>query len=451
MKRIGVIGLSAAAALVMAVATSTAAYAAPEFLTKAVVGEGESRPYTDTLGAAYIEGQNGTKITCTSGTAKGEMTGAASIANDVITYTGCESAGFKFESGETEGLIETHVLAGKLGAVAATLPGIKLFSQSEGKGGKIAEFSGAGGSIPVLARGEITGSLSSAAGTNAETGQLVSSMKVSYAEAKGIQKYQGFVEGPEKEVKGQEEWSFAGNQYEPWAQSLIETRKPVPASWQFGVTKPPGPTFLTQVAVQEGQAIPLTGSFGATVLERTDGVGVTCTGGSAAGQVTGPIRLSQVVLTFTGCQTGAGATCQSGTAEGVVVTNALSGTLGGLSATLPGVRLFPEATGRGGELAAFSCAAGAITFKVKGSVTGSLSGAVGTSAETGNLQASVKLAFAQTKGTQKYAKFLEGEAGTEQLQESVSVVNGGEYANAGLSVTSTLKTVPATWEIGVTK
>jgi hypothetical protein len=207
------------------------------------------------------------------------------------------------------------------------------------------------------------------------------------------------------------------------------------------------PVFLTKTVVAEGAKIPIVATLGAAFLEGANGSKITCTSGTGVAEITGPKTSKNAVTTFTGCET-QGFKCQSGATEGVIVTNALKGVLGGITATLPGERLFPEATGRGGELAAFSCAGGSIAVKVKGSLIGSLSGAAGTSAETGKILTSGKLSFAEAKGIQKYSKFLEGEAGTEQLEASVA---GGAYEKSGQSVVVTLKTNPSTWGLGVTK
>jgi hypothetical protein len=203
------------------------------------------------------------------------------------------------------------------------------------------------------------------------------------------------------------------------------------------------PVFYTK-AVIGGTApsvVPITGTLGAAFLEGKSGTKITCTGGTATGEVTGPTTTKNNVTKFTGCETG-GFKCESGATEGEIVTKVLEGTLGNVTATMAAVRLFPEATGRGTELAAFSCAGGAVPVKVKGSVIGSLSGSSGKTVAEGKFGASQKLSFTESLGIQKYSKFLvgEGEAGTEQLESSVS---GGAYEKSGQSVVVTLKSVPA--------
>jgi hypothetical protein len=115
----------------------------------------------------------------------------------------------------------------------------------------------------------------------------------------------------------------------------------------------------------------------------------------------------------------------------------LEGELGDIkTASLPGVRLFDEAGGKGAELAAFSCAGGAVAVKVKGSIIGSLSGASGLSVGEAKFATSQKLTFAEAAGIQKYSKFA-GEVGSEQLEAKTGAE--GAYEKSGQSVIATLK------------
>jgi len=234
MKRIRIVGLCLVAVFAISIAASSAS-AAPVFYTKAGIGEvGKAVPFTGTLGAAFLEGANGSKITCTGGTATGEVTGPTTAKKNITTFVGCETQGFKCESGATEGVIVTKVLQGTLGGLTATLPGLRLYDETEGKGGKLAEFSCAGGAIAVIVRGSVIGSLSGAAGTEPANGKFASSNKLTLAEAKGVQKYSKFIEG--EGGTEQLEASVAGGAYEKSGQSVIATLKSTPAS-NLGVTK----------------------------------------------------------------------------------------------------------------------------------------------------------------------------------------------------------------------
>lgn len=121
--------------------------------------------------------------------------------------------------------------------MAAGRPGIKLFSEAEGKGGTVFQAENAGGGIvEILWKGEVTGSLSGATGENAETGKLVSSLNLTYSENQGIQKYKGFTEGPEEGLLGQLEAIINGSpELSGW--SAIDTLKTVPSTWGLGVSR----------------------------------------------------------------------------------------------------------------------------------------------------------------------------------------------------------------------
>jgi hypothetical protein len=235
MKRIRIVGLCLVAVFAISIAASSAS-AAPVFYTKAAIGEAVNKvDFTGTLGAAFLEGANGSKITCTGGTATGEVTGPTTAKKNITTFTGCETQGFKCESGVTEGVIVTKVLKGTLGGLTATLPGLRLYDETEGKGGKLAEFSCAGGAIAVIVRGSVIGSLSGANGTAPSNGKFAASNKLSLAEAKGKQKYAKFIEGEGGEE--QLEASVAGGAFEKSGQSVIATLKTSPAAGNLGFTK----------------------------------------------------------------------------------------------------------------------------------------------------------------------------------------------------------------------
>jgi hypothetical protein len=212
-----------------------------------------------------------------------------------------------------------------------------------------------------------------------------------------------------------------------------------------------------------GQTPPLpqkiSGTLGAAFLEgNTSKAKISCTAGTATGEITGPTTTSNNVTTFTGCETG-GTPCNStGDPSGTIKTTALDGVLGNVSTTLPGIRLFGPGQGgkspKTGALAEFKCAGGAVTVVVSGSVIGSLSGAQGKTPAEGKFGASNKLTFAEAGGIQKYTKFLAGECGgnandcgPEQL---TSTVNGTPELG-GQSVIATIKTVPFPSKLGFTK
>jgi hypothetical protein len=204
--------------------------------------------------------------------------------------------------------------------------------------------------------------------------------------------------------------------------------------------------------------VKFSGTLGAAFLEgKTSKAKISCTSGTATGEVTGPTTGKNGVTTFTGCETG-GFPCHStGDPEGTIKTASLEGALGNVTATLPGIRLYaPGEKGKEpktGSLATFTCAGGTVSVVVSGSVIGSLSGAQGKTPEEGKFPASAKLTFAETAGAQKYTKFLAGECGgagecgPEQL---TSTINGTPELG-GQSVIATLKSVPFASKLSYTK
>ena len=203
----------------------------------------------------------------------------------------------------------------------------------------------------------------------------------------------------------------------------------------------------------------ISGTLGAAFLEgKTSKSKISCTAGTASGEITSPTKTVGNVTTFTGCESG-GFPCNStGDPSGTIKTTALDGVLGNVTATLPAIRLFAPGEGgkspKTGSLATFTCAGGAVSVVVSGSVIGSLSGAQGKTFEEGKFAASTKLTFAETAGAQKYTKFVTGECGgnandcgPEQL---TSTINGTPELG-GQSVIATLKTVPFASKLGFTK
>ncbi len=237
MNRVRMVGVCLLASFALSAIAATAASAEPEYLTKAVVVEGAKIPLTATLSAAFLEAASGTKITCTAGTGSGEVTGPRTSKNSVTTFTGCESGGFPCNSeGKPTGSITTVALEGKLNGLTSSLPGVRFFPEATGRGGVLAEFTCAG-TLKVIVRGSISGAVSGAAGTNLETGKLLSSGKLTFAESAGTQKYTSFVEGPEKGEKEQLESSIGGGAYEKSGESVIVTLKTNPVTRGLGITK----------------------------------------------------------------------------------------------------------------------------------------------------------------------------------------------------------------------
>ena len=217
-------------------ALSATASAAPVFFGKAAIGSKvEPVSFSGTLGAAFLEGKSGTKITCKAGTAVGEVTGATTTGEKrqrnsrAAKSAACRVKTLVPAKSTPKSWRESWV------ASRRTVPGIRLFDQGEGKGGKLAQFTCAAGSIAVAVKGSVIGSLSGASGKTVEEGKLATSLKLTFAESKGLQKYKKFVvEGEPGEE--QLESSVGGGPFEPSGQSVIATLKTTPAG-QLGVTK----------------------------------------------------------------------------------------------------------------------------------------------------------------------------------------------------------------------
>jgi hypothetical protein len=230
--------------VVMSLSATTAAASAPVFFGKAAVGSTvASVPFTGTGESSFFEGKAGTKITCTTMPHfSGEVTGATEVANMQITVAGCETGGVecgKPPNPESGGEITFQTLAGSLGNVTSTTPGVRLFNQSTGRGGILAEFTCAAGAIQVVARGSVIGSLSGASGTSVAEGKLATAPKLSFVETKGIQKYVKFLPGEGEPGSEQSEWSVGGGPFELTGIEFTKSIsvKSTPLAGQFGFTK----------------------------------------------------------------------------------------------------------------------------------------------------------------------------------------------------------------------
>src|SRR3954451_6139471 len=139
MKRMRMMGLLLVAVFAISIAASSAS-ASPIFYTKAALGETATTkvPFTATLGSAFLEPASKSKITCTGGTAVGETASTTTTVKNLTKFVGCEAAGTGLKcnsTGKGTGEIDTKLLAGKLGAISSTVPGIRLFDEVEGPGG----------------------------------------------------------------------------------------------------------------------------------------------------------------------------------------------------------------------------------------------------------------------------------------------------------------------------
>jgi len=246
MKRISMVVLALAAVFAFSVGSASAAQ--PVFYGVAELGGTPELPQkiSGTLGAAFLEGKESkAKISCSAGTATGEITSSTKTSKNVTTFTGCETGGLPCKSGATEGVIVTSALDGVLGNVTATLPGIRLFAPGEGgkkpKTGSLATFTCAGGAVSVVVSGSVIGSLSGASGTKVNEGKFAGSSKLSFAEALGKQKYEKFVTGEcggnANDCGPEQLTSTVNGTPELGGQSVIATLKTLPFASKLGFTK----------------------------------------------------------------------------------------------------------------------------------------------------------------------------------------------------------------------
>jgi len=236
MKRIRIMGLALVAVFAMSVAASTASAAGPVFYTKAELGSTAPTniKFTATIGAAFLEGQKSkTKISCTDtsgsgASAVGETVSAKTTENNVTTFTGCETASLKCESaGQAEGTIVTKALKGFLGdVVLGKTAGVRLYSQTEGRGGTLASFECGGGIAKVVVTGSVIGSLAGSSGKVVKEGKFATTQKLTFAEAGGLQKYTIFAAGTgEVGEKAEQLTSTNNGTPENGGQSVIATIK----------------------------------------------------------------------------------------------------------------------------------------------------------------------------------------------------------------------------------
>jgi hypothetical protein len=238
MKHSGALWICLVVVFVMSAMMSAAASAEPEFVTKAAVGEAVNRvPFTGSIGNTSWRDGGAGGIACLSGTVTGEVTGPKSVGNTVLVLHQCEgTVQCNTVGGGVGGEIKTEALAGKLGAITSSQPGLKLFSEAQGKGGTVFEAECGAGIVRVKMTGEVTGALAGSAGEGPDTGKLLSTLNLAFAAKSGIQKYQGFSEGEEAGVMGQLTATTNGNpKLSGWSGKLA--LKTVPATWGLGVTK----------------------------------------------------------------------------------------------------------------------------------------------------------------------------------------------------------------------
>jgi hypothetical protein len=192
MRQIRAFSTCLALACCLGLAIVAAAQAEPEFYTKAAIGgqAPSAAAFTFTDGVILIEEHSSkTKIECKKGHGAGEVTGTASVAAITSEMSECEIGGSGLPC-ENEGAgskaIELKPLAGELGAISTTTPGLRLRAET---GEYLAEFECFGGAELDKWRGAVISELTGASGKTTEEGKIPTSFDDKYAETGGIQKY----------------------------------------------------------------------------------------------------------------------------------------------------------------------------------------------------------------------------------------------------------------------
>jgi hypothetical protein len=180
---------------------------------------------------------------------------------------------------------------------------------------------------------------------------------------------------------------------------------------------------------------------------------IECKAETMTGEVSGAQTVSHVVMKMTGCEPSAGPLpCQNSGAK-EITTEELTGELGAITTSVPGLRLRPET---GTDDIAFECAGGGVRMKVTGSIIAKLSGASGNSVEEGKLATTATLALeATTAGIQKYTHFLAGGSEQWELHVAEFASEKGEFVEreeelVGVAAKLSLKSTPA-GQFGITK
>ena len=161
--------------------------------------------------------------------------------------------------------------------------------------------------------------------------------------------------------------------------------------WYPGVVKPQFETNISPTTI--------------ATLETTTKAKVTCTGEHSSGEITGAKTVGNVVMRFTGCESG-GQKCSTGLVEGDIETKTLEGVLGiekviiklGKETRKAGLDLYP--IGKTGAFAEYTCT---------GSLPTTLSGSVIAPVPTDKMFATAAVKDVQSKGRQKPERFVDGE------------------------------------------
>lgn len=164
----------------------------------------------------------------------------------------------------------------------------------------------------------------------------------------------------------------------------------------------------------------VTSKSGIALIETVGGAKASCQAGTNTGEVTGP-KTGTTILRLTGCVVLSFKCTSPGAAEGEIVSNPLSITLGYINKALLDVGVSLESA-TGGPIAEFKCGPVDVTE------TGSLIGRITPIDKVVKAGKPFKLKFTQRKGKQKPNKFEGG-----PIDVLMASVDGGPPEEAGVS------------------
>ena len=179
-------------AVCLAATGVASAFTAPEFTEKApVYGLGGNVPFTVTIGATYFKSTGGTEVKCTSATGTGEATSPKVAKDIVLVFKGCEVVGIPCENrGPGTKEIETDVLEGELGNITLLKPGLRLYSETQGKTGQWAKFECGGGAVIVTMTKDVIGAFTAGPSELTPPPNVIpNSLKLGFKTTLGIQQY----------------------------------------------------------------------------------------------------------------------------------------------------------------------------------------------------------------------------------------------------------------------
>jgi hypothetical protein len=167
------------------------------------------------------------------------------------------------------------------------------------------------------------------------------------------------------------------------------------------------------------------------ILETLGGTKVECSGGSSEGEISGPVTVSKVKITFTGCKSSFFA-CESAKAgKETIVTHEITGTLGIINEKPLEAGILFATTKAGDFFTEFDCAGGIVKNKVLGRVICAI-------AEINKSLEKFTLTCKQKGGDQTIKRFVGG-AEDEVLLTSI---NGGTEESSGEEATAEITTTP---------